>query len=52
VGKEVIFVSYEKPEIVPQNSAIDAVRATLQKAAPPTEADDMTTVGAYEADEA
>ncbi len=45
-------MNYEKPEIVPQNSAIEAVRATLRKAAPPTEADDMTSAGAYEADEA
>jgi hypothetical protein len=44
-------VRYTKPEIVEQASAIEAVMASTQKAAPPTEADDMTTVGAYEADE-
>jgi len=44
-------VRYEKPLIVEQPSAIEAVKASGQKAAPPIEADDMTTVGAYEADE-
>jgi hypothetical protein len=43
---------YEKPQIVEQSSAIEAVKSSIKKAAPPIEADDMTTVGAYEADEA
>jgi hypothetical protein len=48
----VIPVTYEKPVLVELVYAIDAVQASMQKMAPPTDLSGLTTVAAYECDEA
>jgi len=45
-------VTYEKPVLVALVNAIDAVQASMQKMAPPTDLSGLTTVAAYESDEA
>ena len=52
IRKEVIPVTYEKPVLVEFANAIDAVQASMQKMAPPTDLSGLTTVAAYECDEA
>ncbi len=45
-------MTYEKPVLVELVNAIDAVQASMQKMAPPTDFSGLTTVAAYECDEA
>jgi hypothetical protein len=52
IRKEVIPVTYEKPVLVELVNAVDAVQASMQKMAPPTDFSGLTTVAAYECDEA
>jgi hypothetical protein len=45
-------MTYEKPVVVELVNAVDTVHASMQKMAPPIDFSGMTTVAAYECDEA
>ncbi len=44
-------MTYEEPVLTELVNALDAVQASMQKMAPPTDLSGLTTVAAYESDE-